>query len=73
MVKNIILVLRCGNYTSYLSQDDTFSEDSKLADGDTVDISPDAADASVFIKVKADLGENTDGLNMIHIKQCQVS
>lgn len=43
-----------------------------MESGDTVDISPDAKDPAIFVQVEADLGSNSQNLNMVHIKQCKV-
>jgi len=52
-------------------RDDTFSE--KIESGGTVDISPDAINPVVYVQVEANLGSNSEGLNMVHIKQCKWS
>ena len=43
-----------------------------MENGDTVDISPDAINPVVYVQVEANLGSNSEGLNMVHIKQCKV-
>jgi len=52
-------------------RDETFSE--KIESGGTVDISPDAENPAIFVQVEADLGSNSENLNMVHIKQCKWS
>ena len=43
-----------------------------MKSGDTIDISPDAEDPKIFVQVEADLGSNSENLNMVHVKQCKV-
>jgi len=52
-------------------RDDTFSE--KMESGGTIDISPDAKDPKIFVQVEANLGSNSENLNMVHVKQCKWS
>ena len=43
-----------------------------MESGETIDISPDAENPAIFVQVEADLGSNSENLNMVHIKQCKV-
>jgi len=52
-------------------RDDTFTE--KMESGEIIDISPDAVNPAIYVQVEADLGSNSQNLNMVHIKQCKWS
>merc|ERR1712227_177288 len=52
-------------------RDKAFSE--KLESGETIDISPDAINPAIYVQVEADLGSNSQNLNMVHVKQCKWS
>ena len=43
-----------------------------MKNGETIDISPDAINPAIYVQVEADLGSNSENLNMVHIKQCRV-
>merc|ERR1711973_393337 len=45
----------------------------KMENGATIDISPDAINPAIYVQVEADLGSNSENLNMVHIKQCRWS
>ena len=43
-----------------------------MESGEIIDISPDAVNPAIYVQVEADLGSNSQNLNMVHIKQCKV-